>query len=59
VAQKEAELAVVQAQLAQAQAIYDALANGIPLADLALAEAQSAAAQVQLTLAQNNPNEAI
>jgi HlyD family secretion protein len=45
VAQKEAELAVAQAQLAQAQATYDALAAGIPPADLALAEAQLIAAQ--------------
>ena len=45
VAQKEAELAVAQAQLAQAQAAYDALAEGIPPADLAVAEAKLAAAQ--------------
>jgi len=44
-AQKEAELAVAQAQLAQAQATYDALAAGIPPAELALAEAQLAQAQ--------------
>jgi HlyD family secretion protein len=45
VAQREAELAVAQAQLAQAQATYDALADGIPPADLAVAEAKLAAAQ--------------
>jgi len=45
-AQREAELAVAQAQLAQTQATYDALANGIPPADLAVVEAKLAAAQV-------------
>jgi multidrug efflux pump subunit AcrA (membrane-fusion protein) len=45
VAQKEAELAVAQAQLVQAQATYDSLAEGIPPADLAVAEAQLAVAQ--------------
>jgi multidrug resistance efflux pump len=44
-AQKEADLAVAQAQLAQAQATYDALSSGIPPADLAVAEAQLAHAQ--------------
>jgi len=44
-AQKEAELAVAQARLAQAQATYDALSDGIPPADLALAEARLVAAQ--------------
>ena len=44
-AQKEAELAVAQAQLARAQASYDGLAAGIPPVDLALAKAQLAAAQ--------------
>ncbi|MFN2152408.1 MAG: HlyD family secretion protein, partial [Anaerolineales bacterium] len=44
-AQREAELAVAQAQLAQAQATYEALADGIPPADLAVAEAKLSAAQ--------------
>lgn len=44
-AQKEAELAVAQAQLAQAQATYEALSGGIPPAELALAEAQLEQAQ--------------
>jgi multidrug resistance efflux pump len=43
--QREAELAVAQAQLAQAQATYNALVDGIPPADLAVAEAKLAAAQ--------------
>jgi multidrug resistance efflux pump len=43
--QREAELAVAQAQLAQAQATYDSLAEGIPAADQAVAEARLAAAQ--------------
>jgi len=44
-AQKEAQLAVAQAQLVQAQATYDALAAGVPPADLAVAEAKLKAAQ--------------
>jgi len=44
-AQYEAELAVAQAQLAQAQATFDALTAGIPPAELALAEAQMEQAQ--------------
>lgn len=44
-AQKEAELAVAQAQLTQAQATYEALSVGIPPADLAVAEAKLAVAQ--------------
>jgi RND family efflux transporter MFP subunit len=44
-AQKEAELAVAQAQLAQAQATYEALSGGIPPAELALAKAQLEQAQ--------------
>jgi len=44
-AQYEAELAVAQALLAQAQATFDALTAGIPPAELALAEAQMEQAQ--------------
>jgi multidrug resistance efflux pump len=44
-AQAEAELAVAQAQLAQAGATYDSLSGGIPPAELAVAEAQLAVAQ--------------
>jgi len=52
-AQKEAELAVAQAQLTQAQATYDVLADGIPPADLALAQAQLAAAQAAYATLEN------
>lgn len=53
VAQKEAELAVSQAQLVQAQATYAALAAGIPPADLAVAEAQLAGAQAAYEALEN------
>jgi multidrug resistance efflux pump len=58
-AQREAELAVAQAQLAQAQATYNALADGIPPADLALAEARLANAQAAYDALQDgiDPNE--
>ena len=44
-AQKEAKLAVAQAQLVQAQATYEALSVGINPAELAVAEAKLAQAQ--------------
>jgi multidrug efflux pump subunit AcrA (membrane-fusion protein) len=52
-AQKEAELAVAQAQLAQAQTTYDALSAGIPPAELAVAEAQLASAQAAYAALEN------
>ena len=60
-AQKEADLAVAQAQLAQAQATYDALAAGIPPADLAVAQARLAAAQAAYDALENgvDPDELV
>jgi multidrug resistance efflux pump len=54
-----ADLAVAEAQLAAAQAAYDALENGVNPDELALAEVELVNAQIQLTIAQNNLEEAI
>ena len=54
-----ADLAVAEAKLAAAQIAFDFLKDGVNPDELALAEAELANAQIQLTIAQNDLEEAI